>query len=523
MSSAPEYKQRVRALDVAIRDLFASASALGKDPDTGKLFRAGTRAVAQNVLDQVHRTLSQISHEHNRTVPILQLPPELLICVFDFLPMADALNACYVCRAWNEVIMHGAPSLWSTVYSTPRRQGALTAQLRRSGSADLRLNLVLKRHNWKETDQKLRHNGRAEFARALARPAPLLRTFRLLDAADNYNSECEDPLPLFANDAPALRFVKMHVDFKALARTVLPAVTSLLVANTSIMCMGDVGKVSASFPGVESLALEVDEWDDDYESEGLVRVPESVKDLVIISNASAVDPGLLLRHLDHTSIPHICVSYNRAVPADGASATFRELAGFSRVSCMRINTSALSLSENELNIDMWPSDDRSRPQRTILDFPIGARPSGAFFAHLTRLLVGELVLAVGDPFPPAAALRELTVQMLAPEYQAQDGCNSVFLLPRDRQRVLACPALRKLTFGARRHRCATRLAPHLALDFVRFHLDAPPLETLAIKGLELVTSIPEDAAEFVALARNFVVEDDYIIEPDRLDDLLAWT
>ncbi|EJD49334.1 hypothetical protein AURDEDRAFT_182924 [Auricularia subglabra TFB-10046 SS5] len=428
--------------------------------------------------------------------------------------------------------------VWSSLSSRSLREGSLTALLRRSGSAPLKMNLDFRRRNWKElciclkgnigrivsikirTSQQLRLKGRRELADALAQPAPLLRVLRLDDLMDQYNALIPEPRSLFGSSAPALYAVKLHTDLSVLTQTTLPTVTILSAVNTRSARATDLEVLTRTFPCLQDLTFTMERWDWDHVPGRLVHVPPSVQSLTLVSKTPTVDPGDLLRLIDHQSVPFICVWYSSRCTIDDvdASAALDELAAFAPVTSMRINTGALPAGRTDGPghgfIQMWAGEERGRPHRMVLYYPIAAPPSEALFANLTRLLVGEIVLAESEPWPPATALQELTVQALAPQFQKSDGHRSVFLLPRDRQRVLSCPSLRKLTFGSRRHDCVLRFPPHLAVDFVRYHLDAPVLDTIAIKGMKLVTNILEDVVELLSLAHDFVVENDHIVEID---------
>lgn len=526
-----EPAERLADLDGGASKLSTPALSLN-DANSGASRFISAQTLATGVPEEVDRSsTARTRNSWNESAPIMQLPLELLVAVFELLPTLDALSACCVCVYWNKILAHGAPSAWATLSSRGLRNGALTALLPRSGSLPCHLDLVITTRNWKEvsvclTDTlarcvslkvlfcgALRVKAKRELAEALTRPAPLLRLFEMFDADDQYYPVIVAPASLFDGTAPALREVGLLLDLRTLWHVRLPAVRRVAAASTRVGRVTDLEALMHAFPNAHELALHMDEWDMDYRQGFRVPVSASVQRLSIVLREPDFDPGLLLRCLDHRAVPHITVDYTMP-PNAGASAMLDELASFSRVTTMNFSATAGDEADGRrpICIDMWAGAPRAPPQRTVMCYPCDAPISAALFAQLTRLDVGEFALADCAALPSAPVLEELTIRAGAPEFQADEGHKSVFLLPRDRATVLVCPALRKLTFGARRHdEGVLRLAPHLALDFIRFHLDAPPLEMLSIKGMELDTNVLDDVVELISIARDFVVESDYLV------------
>lgn len=471
----------------------------------------------------------------------MRLPPELLCTVVEPLPLNDRMAVTHVCRAWRDVLVHHSPSVWSSLVYESMKEGSLTALLRRSASADLHLELHVRKNCWVEVvrcleqhlarcthlklliDQRLRTKAARALARALCCPAPRLRTFKVYDHLDSFNHERDPELRLFAGQAARLRLAKMHMHMDAWPHPALPDVEQLLYCHTGELRLSHVENLLPRVQSCRSIGIEIDEWnaDDVVSPSALLPLPATLEALLIISNKALVDPAPLLSAMDFAAVPHVHVEYNYVSPKEPALNVLEILAGDTEMRYMHLNSST---NEDSLNVDLWDSYNTPRLHRTATSLPFGAHAVDALFANLTHLLLGELIVALADQIPPLPAVVHLTLQTLAPEYQKTDGHDSAFMLPRTREQVLRCPALRTFRVGARFRGGFTHIAPEMIREFVEWHLnfDAPRLPRLVLRGLCILENVPEEASALLALADYFEIEAGYIAEPRRSADLRDW-
>ena len=113
---------------------------------------------------------------------------------------------------------------------------------------------------------------------------------------------------LFGGVAPRLHLVKVHGNiFRLYESEALRNVKRLMYSNSEDASLSDISIVLSRFSGLEALAVELDSWKvHDVESvsddgiRALVRLPESLKDFIVIANDDAVHPGDVLRHLNYS-------------------------------------------------------------------------------------------------------------------------------------------------------------------------------------------------------------------------------
>ncbi|KZV82583.1 hypothetical protein EXIGLDRAFT_729509, partial [Exidia glandulosa HHB12029] len=95
------------ALRTAVRNIICSAYAPTDLHDAFERTRA-------KILALVTEALQSVAGDLNRSNAVVTLPPELLCCVANYLPLDGRVRVALVCRYWRSTIL-AASSLWSSL------------------------------------------------------------------------------------------------------------------------------------------------------------------------------------------------------------------------------------------------------------------------------------------------------------------------------------------------------------------------------------------------------------------------
>lgn len=486
------------------------------------------------VLNVVHRSIAAFAAALNDSAAILRkLPVELLCVVFEFLPTKDCISASHVCHRWRDAILTGSPAIWSCLRYRSSSGLGLGTLLARSSAANLALTVSVSPQNWSEVAQGLCEHLRrctvlkldlydplpdeAQIAvtRALCHPAPRLRRFRLLDHLEQLNRIFDETLLLFAGDAPRLDLVKVQANIRSLAPCdSLRTVKRLLFCpSNQRTALTDIALMLERFPGLTGLAIELDWWQDeeppattsDEPLKPLV-LPENLVSLAVIANQAHIDPSALMRRLRHQEVTELSVSYNKpGISADRASAMLADIVPPGRsVAVMRMEV--LLSPDERIRVDMW--FDGGSGEHTLRNIPLESRPGPDLFASLLTLVIEDRLLCIGEPLPPAPALRTLSI-LLSSFYMTDDAQDSVFLLPRDLERTFVCPSLLNVRFIGPPNMPPLHLEADAVSEFIenRISFEAPALCALCLKRTRLLENDIAAVARLLCLVENIQVDD----------------
>ncbi|EJD51472.1 hypothetical protein AURDEDRAFT_120815 [Auricularia subglabra TFB-10046 SS5] len=491
--------------------------------------------ISHAVLDVVHRSIAAFSAALNNGALILRkLPVELLCGVFELLPMSDCISASHVCHVWRDAILSGGPAIWSCVRYKSSPILGLSALLSRSVAADLELYVSATQRNWPEVAQgvtehlhrctvlkidlyePLPEEGQLAITRSLCLPAPRLRRLRLLDHLQQFNGTFDQTLYLFGGHAPRLDLVKVQTNVRALAPCeALGNVKRLLFCPSNQGALfDDITKLLERFPNLTGLAIELDWWQDDApsaststEAEKPHSLPANLENLAVIANQSEIDPSGLMRRLRHHDVPQVSVTYNKpGIPADSASAMLSAICppGHAPI-VMRMEV--LLSPDERIRVDMW-FDGALSGEHTVRNIPLSARPGVDLFAGLVTLVIEDRLLCIGEPLPPAPALRTLSI-LLCSFYMTDDAQDSIFFLPRDVGTRIICPALLNVRFIGPPNMPPLHLDAGMICNVIERHVqyDASPLYAVCLKRTRLLENDPAAVARLLRLVQHIQIDD----------------
>ncbi|KAH7102075.1 hypothetical protein BKA62DRAFT_701364 [Auriculariales sp. MPI-PUGE-AT-0066] len=511
------------------------------------------------ILESVYATLERFARRHNENQLISRLPTELMGVALEFLDSAhDRLQAALSCRLWHQLIFSN-PSAWRHItFIQPNHRG-LANQLKLSGSVPLTLVLRLTPKNWVEVCDclplalercvrlslyvQLETDGASAshtIISTLLSPAPMLRDLTVLDLdhvldIGDYPS-FED---MFGSQA-RLKVAKLDTDLRSWS-TVAPSVFqdvefAALAQGHRTWDLEHLQMVLSLFPNAKNFALEIGSWEsvdevppnDDERVEPAARrtctLPRGLDILTFVMTNGSVSPQEALSGLG-SSQARICVSYNVRPSIEAAQCILDMFAGdlaAEGIKTVRIEASAydnaafnifLHTAARDAHASTHDAPTAQQPplaHRIILDLPMQISFPGAVFTHMTRLYLSELILGLCE-LPEAPLLEQLTIQTITPIYQLEDNPDSIFSLPRTRDRVLRCPRLQVLRFAARVRDGTQRFAPEMVQDFVEWHLQysAPKLR-LKLIGVEILEG------RIDALISMLALFDQVDVEPGRM-------
>ncbi|KAH7102605.1 hypothetical protein BKA62DRAFT_769465 [Auriculariales sp. MPI-PUGE-AT-0066] len=528
------------------------------------------------ILGVVYKALEEFVYKQNATQPLSKLPPELLAEVFSYLNDANRASVSLVSRTWNDILFT-SPDIWRTVDVEQKKPGMVQKILSFSGSCIISLDVLIDGNNWREITSCLTESlyrcvslslsigsgfprddkeaGKA-VADAMSYPAPRLQRFRLFDHLGAFCRGYDDgDFHLFSDTAPQLNLVKLHTNIDAFRHSAgaFQHVKKVLFSPSDDLTPAHIRQMCELFVSAVEFSVEVDDASQEIRDadEGSISLPASVTQLAAVANNDISGAEALLRLFPNTnSIPWVCISLNQKAVTSQIDQAFERIgSGLHPYQAIRLETSS---SKGEYNLHLYPdainlddmanlADGAAVRQRCIVDVhhSVSFAPLG-IFEHVTKLYIGEFAVNVGDPIPPIPNVLHLTVFAVKPLFQQTDGHKGVFVLPSadssefgsQRQRPFLCPKLKTLCLATRTgtiwsadvQSVATRLAPEMICEFVDAYLEfeASKLESITIRGIDILQHDAESVARMLDLAVSFEIESRNLDWTCEFNRLLTW-
>jgi len=476
----------------AWREGSAEAASEGRFPDA----RFTLQDLRAAILRVVHDELDDIADAHNVGLTISCLPAEILAGIFAWVPLRQRRPLALVCTRWQQVLS-SSPEIWSDVQFDARKfrdRAALEAILALSKNRPLSLDLRIGSRCLAELCSALEENlhrcvklvlnlsvtntsnGRAianRVAIALARPAPLLRSFSLLDSDGWFNSEEDSAIQLFQGEAPALHFLKLHCNLDAVqwSAAAFVNVTHLRFCPSRGLEEDDLAVIARLFPTVEELVIEVEHWNETAHrppSSPRIRFPNTLRKLDFVPASTDAEPHRFLAAVDCTGVPSVSVAYRRAAFAPdqgpilrticGLDATDEDTPGFTaRVISLGSTTQSVQPEPPyaifSMNLFLFDTEhdiyDLVRacatgptshpptpgasvpPMRAVTGLGIGAILDSSVFTNCTRLLLSELAFdaeVFEQNLPPMLSVTHLTIYTMRPIAHGRAANCTAFVL-----------------------------------------------------------------------------------------------
>ncbi|KZV98141.1 hypothetical protein EXIGLDRAFT_832407 [Exidia glandulosa HHB12029] len=234
------------------------------------------------ILAASYEAVVSCARDHNASLPINNLPAELLQRVAAFLPFHDRCSAVLVCSHWRAVLL-SAPTIWKRIvldmtYVAPERWSpTLLSLAQRSRQLPLSLELryippdrVLDLSEYIAPMEAILFRveclslhaegiGEGRWNAILCSPAPLLTTLRLVDAWVRPTfapQETNLPHDLFSSHAPLLNYVLLDgLTLPEDGAAALATTSSLVQRRVYSMSGPDVHKLFRICPRLRSLTL----------------------------------------------------------------------------------------------------------------------------------------------------------------------------------------------------------------------------------------------------------------------------
>ncbi|KZW03109.1 hypothetical protein EXIGLDRAFT_320587 [Exidia glandulosa HHB12029] len=390
---------------------------------------------------------------------IEDLPDELLCDIFVYLTFAGRVTSTHVCRRWRAASLDAPGQLWNEVVSSARRLGVLEQVLVRSGTAPVSLTILIMDANAAEVTtalvQHLEHckalrlqiidaiedKAAIDIAQAMSTAAPILERFALLDRRDCVvRGFAGDLSSLFAAQAPRLVLFK-HKGGPGHFRDV-PALRSVrhfvhkraLLAEENVIAAADIS------PNLLDVGFHFRVCAFDPSSPVAITFPRNIQSVTLVVDKAR--PAACLAALNLSGLRRVTITYRIPYLAEDKS---HEM--------MLLVMEKLALVPRRMYVDIAPNGSAM--------FELGGR-DGQFaefnYIHLSlpppillHLTVLEIVEASWNAiplWPPAPALRELTIMLVAPESYDPNVDIGMFVDVR-RDLVLQCPALHTLSISTR--------------------------------------------------------------------------
>jgi len=271
---------------------------------------------------------------------VSRVPYEVLIAIFNLLGTSDRACAMLVCKSWNRILL-GTSALWNRVdFFQDSPPQAVAAYVRLSGDVPLEeLNVVINRGNLavicsvvqEHIKRARRLAGRIEvltdlnndngclylLQNAFASPAPLLQLFRLINEHNSWNQSLasDNVFHMFAGQVPRLQMAKLadFVEKIYVSASTFINVTKFMFYSTAPIGSSTIYQVLDLCPALTHLGIELQGWDNsnDWQAPSIVVLPPEMVELSITAH-DGVDPLLLLRHIDYSSLSRVSVANPKA-------------------------------------------------------------------------------------------------------------------------------------------------------------------------------------------------------------------
>ncbi|KAH7102625.1 hypothetical protein BKA62DRAFT_699254 [Auriculariales sp. MPI-PUGE-AT-0066] len=436
------------------------------------------------------------------------LPIELVVCVFGHVPMSDRLAIALVCKNWKQA-MFKSPELWRVIsytsgdFQSPNALGQLL-QLSESSPLDLDVNIsgddctmvcdnvrralhrcVRLRMHLKSSF--IAEDGEIDITRTLTSvPAPMLRTFILVDIDGNFNPERSSDIQLFSSVAPMLREIKMQGDIEDFLSSseVIRPVRFVRYRHLWNFSWDTIPLLFRVLPNVEELTFQVKYWEvEDFISSPWSELypPTSLRTLKVLADDDAAHARSIVQRLHRVPLQALVARYGRratskndgmilnelcAVPIPLASA---RVAFVARTFLFEFSTKTHG---KPMNIQLFDEDvELHRPvdpgtivgrlaeptqmnSRVMLEVGRSANLDSSLFIHVVRLYLTETsVTWVGSQLPPLPALQHMTVYTTKQRSYASHIIVSAFdsYPPMSKETIfpITCPLLQTLRIGVR--------------------------------------------------------------------------
>lgn len=502
-------------------------------------------AHAQRLVDDiVARAMVAVARRLNlRSRAVTGVPPELLIDIFERLPVHDRIRASHICHFWREKII-STPSVWSSVIDEPRLgPGALPSILHRSGSRGLMLSLVVDSSNWESICSILdSHLSRCvvleiniltaigtiaedRITESLSRAAPRLREFRIWDLCGTLNRRATDDALLFAGGHSPLKVFRARIDsYQLRPCDSLSSVTRLRYASSTGLWSAQ--ETLATFlslcPALEHLAVVFfakTYVDPSAEAWSSCVLPASLKSLLVVAEDSAA----VLHPISYLNVgDRLPVRLNYLTCPTEAEAIAATDALFRGIAITRLGLYRWSF-DTDFNVTIMNGNGYGGDWlRYLANVPRGVLDFKACVLSLTSLSTDEPSFAEGILLHDAPALTYLAIWLLTPaEHRSDSGDCSIWLLPSTPHTVMRCPRLKKLQLAAHpldspfSPSSDTYVTPDMIQDFIRHHLyHEGALELLELEGIQVVESRVEEVASLLAIVHDVVHLSPYEGLPD---------
>ncbi|KAH7102650.1 hypothetical protein BKA62DRAFT_699341 [Auriculariales sp. MPI-PUGE-AT-0066] len=522
--------------------------------------------------------------ERTAQTSISRLPVELLEYIFLSLPTKCRPMLSVVCRGWRDVLL-SSPGVWSNVEYHPDEftdPGALERMLARSGHGPLDLDVTIDPQLWKLTcscilaqiarcvrlrvvvERTVPLEAATAVTHTLCTPAPLLRSFVLIDEGELFNVDRDPDICLFADTAPMLRQVKIEAAIDSLqwSSNALHQVQSALLYQPSDFRWEHITTLLLLLPSVEDLEVQLDDWDEDDAEECFsnaqkpLPVPDSLKMFTVVANENALHAGWIIRQMQHAKISIVIARYGpQATKKDDGTVladicAIRPSSAGHSAADMQLSFIARTLSFEFATVTHgWPLNfhlfdkplelhrivQQGAPSlftrlpklttcgahvRAVQDVGRTVIVEPTIFAQVAWLYITETaVTTVTSALPSLPSLVHITIYtMKARLYASATGCSAFILASRaptpapEAAFPIICPALRSVRIavrslgGAQTSPMRTLLTPDMVTayltTYLRYGAPARLLDELAFWGVGMLVPVPMDLHEMLLLAKD---------------------